>query len=70
MHCPDPEVVEFLRQYLREYFPGQPLEVRASGIDALIVEVTDPAGKRRELRFSLDALPRPKSAPLVQFPQR
>ena len=70
MHCPDPEAAEFLRQYLREYFPGQPLEVRALGIDTLIVEVTDPSGERRELKFQVDDLPRPKGSPFVQFPNR
>jgi len=61
--------VEFLRRYLGEYFPGQPLEIRCEGADVLVVEVTDPGGARRELKFSVDALPKAGGgSALVQFP--
>jgi hypothetical protein len=53
----DLSLVEWLRQYLSEYFPGQALNVRASGIDTLVVDVTDPSGQPRELRFAIDELP-------------
>jgi hypothetical protein len=66
-------LVEWLRQSLREYFPGQALNVRASGIDTLVVDVTDPSGQPRELRFAIDELPYRKGggpSGLVQFPEK
>jgi hypothetical protein len=71
MNADDLSVVEWLREYLREYFPGQALNVRASGIDTLIVDVTDPSGQPRELKFSIDDLPYRKgrsSSDIVRFP--
>ena len=75
MNPDDLPIVEWLREYLREYFPGQSLNVRASGIDVLIVDVTDPAGQPRELRFSIDELPYRKatatrSSNIIKFPSR
>ena len=75
MNPDDLSLVEWLREYLREYFPGQALTVRASGIDTLIVDVTDPAGQPRELRFSIAELPYRKatatgSSNIIKFPSR
>jgi hypothetical protein len=75
MNPEDLPLVEWLREYLREYFPGQALNVRAAGIDTLIVDVRDPAGQARELRFSVDELAGRKakakpSTNIVMFPGR
>ena len=62
MNPDDLSLVEWLREYLREYFPGQALSVRALGIDTLVVDVTDATGQPRELTFSIDKLPYRKAA--------
>jgi hypothetical protein len=71
----DLPLVDWLREYLREYFPGQALNVRASGVDTLIVDVTDQTGQSRELKFSIDELPyrratQSRQASIIKFPSR
>ena len=75
MNPDDLPLVEWLREYLREYFPGQALNVRALGIDTLVVDVMDPTGQPRELTFSIDELPYRKATPtrstnIIKFPSR
>jgi hypothetical protein len=54
---------------------GQALNVRVLGIDTLVVDVMDPTGQPRELKFSIDKLPYRKATPtrstnIIKFPSR
>jgi len=54
---------EWVREYLTEHFPGQPLSERAVGLDTVIIDVTDSHGNPKELRISRDFLVRfPKTS--------
>ena len=43
---------EWIRDYLREHFPGQPLPERGEGIDTVVIDVTDSHGRPKQLRMS------------------
>ena len=47
---------DWFREYLSEHFPGQPLPARASGMDTVVIDVTDSLGRPKELRIPLELL--------------
>jgi hypothetical protein len=42
--------LEWVREYLHQYFPGQPLSAQESGT-AIVIDVTDSHGQLKELRI-------------------
>ena len=48
--------VDWFREYLSEHFPGQPLPARASGIDTVVIDVTDSHSRSKEVRIPLELL--------------
>ena len=47
---------DWVREYLTEHFPDQPLPMRATGIDIVVIDVTDTHGRLKELRIPLEFL--------------
>lgn len=47
---------QWVREYLSEEFPGQPLPERPNGKDDVVIDVNDSRGYPKELRISLEFL--------------
>lgn len=59
--------IEWIREYLAEQFPDQPLPERAHGIDTIVIELKDSKGYPKELRVSREFLLRHTKAVIREY---